>query len=95
MHANVYVLVPQKDVWILAASLPKWDTQNISSGLTSRAQSTVNYHVNVYLVLRYSMDRWSFSSSIHTYGCAWDHVCINASPPDILRPKDFTSLQSG
>lgn len=40
----VCVSVLQKDVWILAASLPKWDTQNRSSGLASRTQSTVNYH---------------------------------------------------
>lgn len=51
----VCVSVPHKDVWILAASLPKWDTQNSSSGLASRTQSTVNYHVSVCvcLVLRF------------------------------------------
>lgn len=45
----VCVSLPQKDVWILAASLPKWDTQNSSSGLTSRTHSTVNYHASVCL----------------------------------------------
>lgn len=86
MCVCVYVSVPQKDVWILAASLLKWDTQNRSWGLASRTQSSVNYHVSVCVWFRACSCVLVCCGffTVHTYGCVWEHVCINATPPDII-----------
>lgn len=91
----VCVSLPQKDVWILAASLPKWDTQNSSSGLTSRTHSTVNYHASVRLGSMFTHARRCVYSRPRIGSmCALMHCA-----PDIISasgvPHYLISLQSG
>lgn len=52
MFALVSLSVTQKDVWILFASLTKWDTRNSCSGLTSRTRSAVKDHVSASLAFK-------------------------------------------
>lgn len=77
MFALVSLSVTQKDVWILFASLTKWDTRNSCSGLTSRTRSAVKDHVSASLALNRKNHRKNSKvrGRLHTTSRTFLHVC--------------------